>query len=145
MTHTITGKGVFSWDAAERRSDRYGAFVLDTVDYDKTAYSHDAGWSADPTTFDGMPCTITVTVLENRESGHIGDFFRGISPTKPDVGEVIDLGTGELFTEIKNWGVGHVAVGLVPDDDRESDWFDPNKLYRLHDQTVQVVITVVQE
>lgn len=132
MTNTITGTGIFSWDGRERRSDRYGVFALDKTD--------DAGWSANPQAFDTERCHITVEVLETRESGHIGDLFRGIFPERPEVGEVIDLGTGTLFVERYDWACGGFGVGLRPADDRDSDWFDPRSLYRLHDQTVRVTI-----
>lgn len=140
--HTITGIGIFTWDGRERRSDRYGVFALDDADYDKTAQTR-AEWSDDPSTLMFRECRITVEVIEARESGHIGDLFRGIFPEKPDVGEIIDLGTGELFVERDrmHWAVGGFGVGLRPADNRQSDWFDPRKLYRLHDQTVRVTIT----
>lgn len=135
MTNTITGTGIFTWNGRERRSDRYGVFALDKTD--------DAGWSEHPSALTGLQCHITVEVIEARESGHIGDFFRGIFPEKPEVGEVIDLGTGELFIEPWAYATG---VGLRPaDPDQTSDWLDPRKLYRLHDQTVRVTITPTED
>lgn len=139
----ITGTGIFGWAGEERRSDRYGAFALDRTGYDNNGECPQAGWSEHPSALTGLQCHITVEVLETRESGHIGDFFRGIFPEKPEVGEIIDLGTGTLFVERDRmeWAVGGLGVGLRPSDGRENDWLDPRKLYRLHDQTVRVTIT----
>lgn len=138
MTQTIKGRGVVSWNSTERRTDRYGGFALDEAGYGKDATYQDAKWDENPMAFEGHKCRITATVLVNRESEHIGDIFRGLFPETPDVGEVIDLGTGTLRTE--NWGYA-LGVLLVPDDGRANDWMDPVKLYRLHDQSVEVTIT----
>lgn len=136
----VVGRGIFTWDGKERHSDRYGAFAIDVGSYDENSRFEAAGWDAPPANLAGTVCRITVRVLEARESGHIGDMFRGISPSKPDVGEIVDLGRGRLFVEDCRFSIGKVAVGLLPDDGRSTDWFDPRKLYRLHDQTVEVTI-----
>lgn len=146
-TTIITGTGIFTWDGRERRSDRYGVFALDKTDYNETARARDVGWTitrAELADLTGLQASIKVEVLETRQSGHIGDFFRGIFPETPDVGEVIDLGTGELFADFDrmDWAVGGFGIGLKPADGRENDWFDPRKLYRLHDQTVRVTVQV---
>ncbi len=73
---------------------------------------------------------------------HIGDLFRGVSPSTPKVGETIVLGTGTFFTEPTDWYAEGVkfslAFGLDPDDGRETDWLDINSLYRLHEQDVEL-------
>lgn len=122
-TETIAS-GTLNWRGAERRTDRYGAICLmDPLRMDEAAIEALAG----------RRVTIRATVLEARKSRHIGDLFRGIRPTTPTVGEVVDLGAGEFFTERDQWGL---TFGLLPDDGRDTDWFDPRKLYRLHDQVV---------
>ncbi len=133
----LVAKGVFTWDGSERRSDRYGTFAIARSSYDETAT---AEATVDPAVkkLEGSRIKITIEVNEIRESGHIGDLFRGISPSTPEVGEVIELGEGELFIEGSDWPVGRMMFGLLPDDGRDADWLDPYKLYRLHDQTVSV-------
>lgn len=133
----ITATGIFTWPAQERQSDRYGQIGLDKHEDDNDPTSQ---WSSSPADHVGRQAHITVEVLETRESRHIGDLFRGIGPVTPDVGEIVDLGIGELFVEATEW---FVCVGLKPDDERTSDWFDPRKLYRLHDQTVRITVEVL--
>ncbi len=138
----LIAHGVFTWHGAERRSDRYGTFAIDTTPYNNTIT---VPAMVDPTveSLEGERVQIQVEVVEARDSGHIGDLFRGIFPTTPEVGTVIDLGEGVLFIERNDWSVGGMMFGLLPDDDREVDWFDPHKLYRLHDQTVKVYMEVL--
>ena len=71
--------------------------------------------------------------METRQSSHIGDIFRGISPSTPQIGDSIELGEGTLFVSASPEGQW---VGLEPDELRNSDWLDPEALYRVHDQTV---------
>lgn len=123
--------GTFTWDRCERVTDRYGSFNL----YDGTR--------------DGTlkPCKARVTarVLETRESDHVGDIFRGFSPSRPDVGEEIELGVAMVRVERKRDEEGqmYTKITMAPDDGRETDWIDPAKLYRLHAQTVEVTVDPV--
>lgn len=133
------GTGIFTWHASERRTDRYGYFFLHPSNYEETAYVL-SDVNADALA--EMECRkvrIVCRVLESRTSGHIGDLFHGIFPTKPDVGEVVDLGVGVLDLVPPTERIG-TQIGLIPDDGREHFWIDPNKLYHLHDQTVEVEI-----
>ncbi len=59
-------------------------------------------------------------------------------PSTPDVGETIDLGTGRFRL---GKAEKTLTFGLEPADGRQTDWFDPAKLYRLHDQTVELEFT----
>lgn len=61
------------------------------------------------------------------------------------MGEIVDLGVGEIFVTSQDWGAGKVGIGIKPADGRETDWLDPRKLYRLHDQTVEVVISPIDK
>jgi hypothetical protein len=136
----VVGRGIFGWPAAERRSDRYGAFLLTGDTYNEEGVYSKVGWLGDIAALAGKRCAVKVTVLESRKSGHIGDMFRGIFPRQPEVGAEFDLGTGEFFAETCD---GYTGYGLKPDDGRRTDWFDPEILYQLHDQTVEIRITVV--
>lgn len=145
MGTRITGTGILGWDGSERRSDRYGTFVLMSTGYDDNG-SAVAGWSAPPASLAGRRVRIVATVTATRGSSHIGDIFRGIYPTTPALGEEVDLGTGVLFVHHFDWPNGEgLGVGLRPDDGRPDNWMDPGKLYRLHDQTVSVVIETTDE
>lgn len=133
---TLIAKGILSWDGVERRTDRYGSFALDTKPFDgpdtaEVTHNMEAIWA-----FETRRVCITVKVVESRKSGHLGDKHHNIYPSQPKVGEVIDLGVG-TFEVTPAW-TGTPAFSLRPDDGRMSFWFDPRKLYRLHDQTVEV-------
>jgi hypothetical protein len=127
------GEGRLTWPRGERVSDRYGTVCL-MVDGDSltptTAYiTLDHG-------IDGQRGTLIAEVIETRESTHIGDLFRGIFPVTPEVGERITLGTGTVFFA-RDFDADQ--IGLRPDDGRDSDWLDPNALYRAHEQTVRLM------
>ena len=138
----VFGSGTFGWPAVERRSDRYGfvglwrntgseeTVALDDVDPDDV-------FPAD------LRGSLVAEVLETRASGHTGDLFRGVGPGRengPAVGDRVVLGAGILRQAVTDWG--QELVGLEPGDGRETDWLDPEALYRVHNQTVRLVFEV---
>jgi len=127
-TATTLGEGVLNWSRYERMGHRYGAIHLET-EPNSEQY---ATWQDAPT---GTKGTLVAYVLATRQSGHIGDLFRGIGPSTPKVGEEITLGTGTLFAEYDD---GVPRIGVEPEDGRETDWMDPGALYRCHNQTVRL-------
>ena len=136
--HTIElGTGILTWVGAERRTDRYGSIFL--MEDGQTSLT-----PGDPTIkinrkaaalFDGVKGTLVATVIEKRQSTHIGDFFRGFFPETPEAGERITLGTGTGFIETER---AKYAIGVRPDDSRPHDWLDPKALYRAHEQLVSL-------
>jgi len=124
----LLGKGFFNWPSAERRSDRYGTVWLLNEEDEETVLPMNRELS-------GKKGKLIVHILRTRQSSHIGDLFRGIFPQMPRLGEDIELGEGTLFFEECKWGF---SVGLKPDDERGNDWLDPKKLYRCHDQFVEL-------
>lgn len=155
----IVARGIFQWDGSERRSDRYGTFAITAHDEDSAITTKGekvvfSDFSADDheafanlaaiMDLEGKNVSIKVKVIETRQSRHVGDVFRGIKPSTPKLGTVIDLGIGELYIEHSTWPAGEccgdVFIGLKPADGRDTDWFDPRKLYQLHCQTVEVEI-----
>jgi len=70
----------------------------------------------------------------------VGDLTYGIKPSRPNVGEEVDLGVGTLLLYPAADATVSIQFGLQPDDERERFWFNPEKLYRLHEQTVDVFI-----
>ncbi|MFH0892455.1 MAG: hypothetical protein V1867_06785 [Candidatus Falkowbacteria bacterium] len=120
----LLGTGILNWDRGERVSDRYGTVKL-------FAFLGQEDTCAFNTELQGQNGQLVAKVLKTRHSDHIGDLFRGVFPETPEVGEEIVLGRGELFFE-------RDAVGLRPDDGRESLWLDIRKLYRAHLQTVEL-------
>lgn len=120
---TLIGCGRLGWYGSERRDDRYGTVRL------FNSYEEDIPISnIDSLSGNGK---LIVKINKTRQSNHIGDFFRGFSPTTPKLHEEIILGEGELFFE-------DGAVGLKPKDGRETDWLNPKMLYRAHDQEVSL-------
>jgi hypothetical protein len=135
MTDTIIGEGILSWGSTERVSDRYGAIILMA---DGDSETEPTGYASFDSDLDGRRGTLIARVQETRQSTHIGDLFRGLRPTTPEVGEEITLGNGVVFTELTSWG--NDSIGVLPDDGRDTDWMDPKALYRAHEQTVQLIL-----
>jgi hypothetical protein len=132
------GYGIFSWASIERQSDRYGSFYLGQEAIGG-AISEASLDSEALRTFTGARVKVTAKVLEARRSGHVGDLSHSIFPTTPEVGEVVEIGVGCIGTESNSWD-GTVNIFLKPEDGREEFWLDPHKLYRLHDQTVEIYV-----
>ena len=114
------GTGVLDWERGERISDRYGLVELfrgpgSLVELNQVTVR--------------LHGKLIAIVREVREPSHIGDFFHGVKPSIPEVGERVELGIGAIFFEAG-------AVGLMPDDHRSTLWLDIRALYRVHRQTV---------
>jgi len=128
---TVLGEGRLNWRTFERVSDRYGSVGLwergkEVVDH------HYLGEILPIAPVVEGRGRLVAEVLEARQSSHVGDFFRGFFPETPEVGERIVLGEGLVFFD-----EGH--VGLYPEPHRESDWLNPEMLYRAHDQDVRLI------
>jgi hypothetical protein len=129
---TLLGIGVLSWSRDERVTDRYGFVTLyATVDADKTVLSAIACRRVDR-----QRGRLVAQVVISRTSRHIGDIGRGIRPTRPEVGEIIPL--IDVDGELTTINDPLFSVGIIPDDRRPFDWFKPDALYRLHEQTVHL-------
>jgi hypothetical protein len=135
MRHKIElGTGVLGWERSERVTDRYGAVLLmDGPNWDAKGIK----LAVAPEHL-GKLGKLVAEVLETRQSGHLGDWFHGVGPSTPTVGERIVLGTGKLFT---GWSedCNATTIGLKPLRPKKDFWLDPKKLYRAHDQTVRLV------
>lgn len=138
MYQHLLGTGILNWSRSERVTDRYGTVHLTQeamvdpmngnlgyVPMDTRPYVHKHG-------------NLVAIVKQNRHTPHCGDLFRGIYPPDPPVaiGTQLTLGSGTLFEEIND--DGGFCVGLKPDKKRDSDWLDPEVLYQLHNQTVEL-------
>ncbi len=132
MAEYVLGTGVLTWARGERVSDRYGSVFLMPEGQDSLNHGDPF---VDLTRVDGRGRLIA-EVLKTRQSTHIGDFFRGLSPTTPEVGDRFILGEGTLWFLAEDFGD---TVGLTPFDDREHDWLDPTVLYQVHEQTVRLL------
>ncbi len=139
MAHQKVGFGIFEWDATERRSNRYGSFHLGATPYagsDRAVVTLDQELLQ---SFCGKRVSVHCHVIEARDSTHIGDMFLKILPSRPEVGENIDLGVGTLSTA-PAWEPEYTDIAIKPGDGRSELWLDPHKLFRLHDQTVELWI-----
>jgi hypothetical protein len=135
---TSLGTGVLTWTPYERQSDRYGSVYLIKEGGHSLA---DGPWpslidEATALAFDGLNGELIAVVKIARESTHIGDLFHGVSPRKPEVGQIIVLGKGMLFRAPAPQG--GIGVGLYPADRRATQWLDMRALYDAHEQTVDL-------
>ena len=123
------GSGELTWPRVERITDRYGVVTLDKL-------LHPARISA----AQGLIGRLYAQVLQTRQSPHIGDLARGFKPSTPEVGETIMLGEGTLFISTSAGDEGKCTlIGIKPPDNRIQDWLDPQALYRVHMQTVELL------
>jgi len=126
--------GVFTWNRHERVSNRYGSFTM-SDEYEAVVLFDRQRIEA----LVGKRVRITCKVTKTRQSEHIGDLFLGVFPSTPAVGEVVELGVGTLRLENDEQSQTPSIV-LEPGDGRDELWMDPDKLFRLHEQNVEVTI-----
>jgi len=143
MTKVLVATGIFMWEGLERRSDRYGRFYACSSTLNGNVEVQPTFEVEAAEALNGKRVRITVEVVSARESGHVGDMFHGISPMKPKKGDVIDLGVG-IFDVGRNYN-NDPDIGLRPNDGRSAWWINPNQLYKLHDQTVNVFVEETQD
>ena len=127
----LLGTGALDWNRDERKSDRYGTVSLFLT------MEHDVPLNLQPSyEWQGKRGCLLAIVRENHRSSHVGDRARGFFPPQEPLplGTELTLGEGVLFIEQEDG----MAVGLAPDDGRLKDWLDPNVLYQLHSQTVDL-------
>lgn len=141
----VIASGIVNWDASERRSARYGAVYLS----DSPFSLGPAQRCATPTfnqdlavSLHGRRVRLQARIVETRQSEHCGDVFFELKPSTPEVGEVIDLGVGIL--DFGRSYDGDQTFILRPNDGRNKLWFDPGKLYRLHSQTVELLVEATE-
>jgi len=130
------GRGRLTWEAGERREDRYG-YVYLLKSGDSTTSGTDLAEMIVPKAFIGTRGSLAVRVTETRQSTHIGDLFHKIYPRTPEIGMKIPLGTGRL--DVRRGEDGKLCVGLLPDDGRKTWWLNPRALYDAHEQTVELM------
>lgn len=145
MTDIEIGIGRLNWPRGERVGDRYGVVRLyadPNPGEDSVHHRLMDDLARTPMLLDKLPFgergTLIAEVLVARDSYHIGDFFHGYYPETPEVGESIQLGEGELFTETDLDGP---LVGVNPGEQLvyKRHFMDPVALYRAHDQTVRLL------
>lgn len=149
---SLLGEGMLNWHRHDRISDRYGAVALfgdrnhepSLDDYVGDAYPKSIDYENPPS---GLRGRLIAEVVRTRQSGHIGDLFRGLRPPlseeeRPRVGSRHELGVGTVFIERKD---GSMYLGVRPDDGRDIDWLDPKALYLLHEQTVRLYFEAEDE
>ena len=89
---TLIGTGQLNWNASERRMDRYGfvrLFDKDTKDSLPLVGQE----------LEGQVGKLFVEVVEPIPSQHMGDLARGIRPSTPKLGEIIEFGEGQFVFE----------------------------------------------
>lgn len=132
----LIGKGIFGWGGLDRQTRRYGGVQLEGQDYEQNATSEVEVNQEAILSLQGR-VRLYGKVIESRVSGHVGDKFIKVKPTQPEVGEIVELGVGHLGLEPCAYS-SIPCILLKPEDGRREFWMDPHKLYRLHDQTVEL-------
>jgi hypothetical protein len=99
MGRIFLGTGNFTWNSVERRSDRYGSVRLVNDHIPEDNPEHNILIDPELDRLEGKFGILFAEVVEPIESQHIGDIFRGFSPSLPKLGEIVVLGEGELFIE----------------------------------------------
>lgn len=146
MVRIHLGTGAVTWDRAERITDRYG-FIYFTSSNSHGKFIGDFDLNAEDVkrlAAKEVYGRLLAVVRETRKSTHLGDWFRGLYPETPNVGEEIYLSDKGLFVLDKNYN-GEIAIGIAPLDGRTSDWLYPNMLYRVHEQTVDLYLVTENE
>jgi hypothetical protein len=130
------GRGILAWSRQERISDRYGTvYVSDSTADGEVRVQPSVDWGT-INSLVGQRGTLTATVLEARESSHVGDFARGFHQQElPEQGEEYTLGTGEFFIGDEKWREYQEMMNPVGVTDGEKG-LDTDVLYKLHDSTV---------
>lgn len=122
--------GVLNWQRSERVTDRYGTVAL-YLDGESFPFSTPVGEKG----------RLYARIEEKRKSNHIGDAFRSLSPDNSvQSGVILLLGEGECFVD--EWSDHHgdyFGVGVKPDDGRETDWLNPENLYKIHNSIVTLL------
>jgi hypothetical protein len=138
------GKGILTWTRHERIGDRYGIVFL-MQDGQTSETPERDGIELNGHGYESKRGKLVVNILDARESSHIGDLFHGFFPSTPEIGERIELGEGELFFEsyIGN-NVHYDCVGLKPNDNRETFWLNPQRLYKVHEQLVELYFEYIE-
>lgn len=140
-TQIVLGEGLLSWSRYERVGDRYGSVKL----YAEGTDQHKPWPARMPL---GTYGSLKALILQTRQSPHIGDLFRGLFPETPEAGEEIVLGEGRLFIEgtggPKDRTTAQGGLGVAPLDGRDTDWLDPQSMYRCHHQTVKLVFEIAE-
>lgn len=132
----LVGRGILTWDASERRSDRYGYIYL-LNSGDSLSAEHDPAEIAVRSEHLGSRVRLSALIASTRKSTHIGDLFHAVFPSTPKVGDIIELGVGLLSIGYNS--VGGMTVGVRPfDDDRADLWLNIRALYRCHEQSVEL-------
>jgi len=110
MNRILLATGYFTWDAVERRSDRYGSVRLND-DKDK-----DVLLNPSLDVLEGKQGRLIAEVLVPVRSPHMGDLARGFKPSTPDKGEIVVLGEGSLFIEHRGRAIHERAAHERHDD-----------------------------
>lgn len=145
MVKRSLGTGMVTWDRGERIDDRYGFIYF----YEENSQGESVG-SAEMDIVKAKELAdreirgkLVAEVRETRESTHVGDWFHNVYPTTPEVGEVIELSEVGTFVVTRNY-YGDLAVGIRPDDGRDTLWMNIRALYRVHEQTVELFLVEEQ-
>jgi hypothetical protein len=142
----LVATGVLGWGKYERQSKEYGYIAIEPTGYGEKAKS-----GIEPH-FDtallnsliGKRVRLTALVRETRKSEHVGDlylYYPGTTdpllPTQPEKNAVIEIGVGPLQFKLDDQFVNPM-LGVNTTGGKFQ--MDPEQLYKLHDQTVDLYV-----
>lgn len=128
------GEGVLGWYRAEADTGRWGTVLLADAAGGRVQF---------PAAPIGQRGTLTATVLAHRSAAYTGTRQRPAAGHTTTVGEVIELGCGELFCDTDIEGAAAVAIGVRPPwcEAHHLGWLDPEALHRAVGQHVRLEFT----
>lgn len=141
-TKDLVASGIFGWDGFERRTNRYGSFVISNESFGHVMSNV---YYKDFTHLNSKRVHVFAKVIENRKSEHIGDMSLKLFPKMPNVGDIIDLGVGIFSYAPCKWDDAFIEFAISPEDGRAVFHIDPKLFYILHDQTVEIYMKETTE
>jgi len=138
----LLGEGALTWNAIERRSDRYGSVYCCDKNSEEATISPNAKMNRDVCLeidkLENQKGKLIAVVTGTRQSTHIGDFANGFFPETPALAEEIVLGEGTFIHDKNPYIDNCEMVGVLPDDGRKHQWMNGPALYRAHEQDVKL-------
>ncbi|MEU6858503.1 hypothetical protein AB0B28_06480 [Glycomyces sp. NPDC046736] len=128
------GEGVLGWTQVEADTGRWGTVLLTDATGGRVQF---------PAAPHGQRGTLTATVLAHRSAAYTGTRDRPATGHTTSIGEVVELGCGELFCDADVEGAAAIALGVRPPwtEAHHLGWLDIDALHQVVGQQVRLDFT----